>query len=92
MSNKRTIFLLILLLLVGALGYSIIYGGEESTVLDTSEEPVISEQVNKMLNDITDAKLDTSVLSSPQLLELFDFSLPLIGVPIGRPNPFAGIK
>lgn len=92
-SNKRTLFLLILLLLVGAIGYPIIKGNIGSNVLETNNsEPIISEQVNQMLSGVMNAKLDPGVLNSSKLLYLHDFTVPLLGFPIGRANPFAPIK
>lgn len=91
-SNKRTIFLLLLLLLIGAVGYPILRSDPEEVSMSVTSEPVISEEVNKMLNDVLAAKLDVSVLNSSELLGLNDLTLPLIGVPIGRQNPFAPIR
>ena len=92
-SNKRTIILLVILLILVMIGYPMIKGNSvEPLASQASNEPIISEQVKKMLDDLTSAKLDISVLQSPELLELNDLTLPLIGVPVGRVNPFASIR
>jgi hypothetical protein len=90
-SNKRTMFLLILLLLIGAVGYPILKGGDGPD-LEAVKEPVIDAGVSQMLNDLMGTKLDTSVLNGPELSGLTDFTLPLASLPVGRPNPFAPLK
>ena len=90
-SNKRTIFLLILLLILGVVGYPIIMGNKKAPMPEAAQ-PILSDEENLMLTDITNATLDVSVLSSSELLGLSDFSLPLPGFPVGRANPFAPIR
>lgn len=87
-TNNRTLYLLILLLLVGAAAYPIIKNlvGEKEEAETT---PIISEQANQMLSSVNNIKMDVLVLDSPELTYLVDFTLPLLNIPIGKANPFA---
>jgi hypothetical protein len=87
-TNNRTLYLLILLLLVGAAAYPFIRNlvGEME---GTEGAPVASEQLSDILGNINNIKMDISALNGPELAELVDFTLPLLNIPIGRSNPFA---
>ena len=89
-TNKRTLFLLLLLLLVGAVGYPIIKKNLGGDVTDTaSSTPIISEKVTKMLDEISSSDINAETLNNSELSYLIDFSLPLLNIPVGKPNPFA---
>lgn len=80
---------MLLLIIVGAVGYPIIkknLGGE--VVVDNGSTQIISPQINLLLTNIQKAKLDVSLLNNSQLSNLNDFSLPLPKIPVGKSNPF----
>lgn len=91
-SNKRTIILLVLLGLVGAAGIPIIKGNLSKTAEPISEAPFATDGVIKVLEEIQNLELNIALLESPKFRHLYDFSLPLVNIPIGRVNPFAPFR
>jgi hypothetical protein len=91
-TNKRTLFLLVLLLLVGAVGYPMIKGNISSDILVDDNSPLISPATEKILSDVRNTELDASILNSSELSMLNDFTLPLINIPVGRENPFIPVR
>ncbi len=90
--NKRTLLLLVLLILVAFFGLPVIkknLGTEQKALIPDTSESSLTDQI---LTDIQNASLDVSVLQSPVFSYLRDFTLPLINLPIGRANPFAPIR
>ena len=93
-SNKRTLFLLIILILVGALSYPSIKSnfGIGESANEIVEPTIVTGKVDELLSQIQATKLDVSLLESPTFTYLNDFSLPFIDIPIGRLNPFASLR
>lgn len=50
-----------------------------------------ADQFVQMLASATSVKLDMSLFKSPSFQALQDFSVILVGEPLGRPNPFAQV-
>lgn len=87
--SKRTIFLIILLLIVGFIGYPIITSNtnpEDEAIIST---PLTSPEVKMILENMSTVSLDASIALSPEFIYLTDITLPLANIPIGKQNPFA---
>jgi hypothetical protein len=91
---QKLILTLLILLLIGYVGYSTLFGKSE-VVLGDDGVPLVTEVVGRdilILADRLDSiNINKNVFSSPLFTELVDISSPLLPEDQGRPNPFVKI-
>lgn len=87
--------LIVVIIIVAAIGYNILFGGEENNLLmsesvnavgKTEDDELISLLINLRL-----INLDGSIFSDPVFRSLEDFGQKLAPESVGRNNPFAPI-
>ena len=75
---------------------AIVNSGSSNQTAATSDLIRASEQTERQiaaeLLQLRNIKLDGSIFTSPEYTSLQDFSRPIKGQPVGRPNPFAPIN
>ncbi len=97
-SYKGTVFTIVALLIAAAIGYDTVVGPPasaqnlETTDVNAAETGVVSQQFTDLLNRIQALNLDTSILNDPAFASLTDYSVTLVPVESGRPNPFAPLS
>lgn len=87
--NKRTIILAIILLGLLILAYKIMFAPAGGDLL-VDENIAASQRVEVILKEIESINFDTSIMENPSFKSLKSFEIPLLSLPIGRENPFAG--
>jgi len=86
--NKRTGFLVAILLALLILAFKVLMPSEELS-FDAGENTLASQRVQKMLNEVENINFDTSVLKDQKFQSLHSIETPLISLPVGRANPFS---
>ena len=61
--------------------------GRSTLPADPNQAPIGADLL-KISNDLSKVTLNPEIFSNPAYRMLTDFSLPLGGQPVGRPNPF----
>jgi hypothetical protein len=62
--------------------------GISTTVPLNTEEAAIGKKLLVSLNELKGLKLDSAFFDNALFVSLQDFSVTLVPVPVGRPNPF----
>ena len=85
---------MLLLLILGALLAVAYYTSSSSTVApdEALEQEVASTEVINILTDLQGVDFNFSVLQNGALTFLKNISMPALGLPVGRQNPFAPVK
>jgi|TARA_B100001971_G_scaffold73246_3_gene67609 hypothetical protein len=91
----KTTILIIAIAIMAGVAYTILFGGEDSTLLvsERQDNAASVEESNLLtfLLDLRSVKLDENIFSDPVFKSLEDFGQELTAEPIGRENPFAPI-
>lgn len=87
-SNKRTSILIIILLALLILAYKVIFApaGED---MASDENIIASARAEAILKEIETINFDMAVVEDPTFKSLKSIEIPLLTLPVGRPNPFS---
>ena len=88
--NKHTTVLIIILLILLGVAYKVMFAPADQVLL-TDENIAASQRVEKILGEIKDISLDTSIMEDPSFKSFRSIETPLISLPVGRKNPFADV-
>lgn len=86
-SNKRTLFLLLLLGVLLAVAYPMLMPA--TTPTDTQNQMNLSDEVVATLEKLQAVDFNFSVLNNSAFAYLKDITTPPLNLSVGRPDPFA---
>ena len=87
--------LIVVIIIVAAIGYNILFGGEENNLLMSESVNAVGktedDELISLLINLRSINLDESIFSDPVFRSLEDFGQKLAPESVGRNNPFAPI-
>ncbi len=90
--NKRAVILAIILVGLLIVGYKVVFIAPEDIGSIVNENISASGRVEALLQQVEQISFNTEVLNDSKFKSLKSIDLPLLSLPVGRTNPFAGIS
>lgn len=99
-SNSKSIYAIVVVIILGIIGYFVFKGfkppEDQSFVIQnqssSQETEIKSAQILSLLRKIKELDIDTNFFLSSAYLSLYDFTVEVPELDVGRINPFAPIQ
>ena len=89
-ASQKIVVVVIVLLIMGFLGYRLIYNSPDISNLDSiSSNEIIGQDILALVEKLRITSIDSSLFSSPLFTNLKDFGADLFPEAYGRGDPFA---
>lgn len=89
-SRTIAIFIVLGLIVLAAIGYTLMQGGSEDDVILTDDGAATASEANfiTLASELDAIRFDTTVLSDPRFIGLADIHTAITPEPQGRADPF----
>lgn len=95
-STLKNLFVLLILILLGALGYFLFFSAGDDSIVSTdgstggaAAAAMQTREFKRILDDLNSIELDSPLFADRTFLELIDHSQPIVDRPYGSNNPFS---
>lgn len=94
-STLKNLFSVLLLILLGALGYFMFFSGSGSDIVSSdgtsaAQAAIQTREFKRILDDLNSIELESPLFEDRAFLSLIDLSQQIVDRPYGNSNPFGG--